>query len=191
MGSGKMFLFTTPANSNQSGFVKHALFVPVLTRIVFLSAPSGELSYTIGNVTGFPLTESIASSEAALHLINSEKNIDVIPQVKNTPESSTVIIGNEINIAGYYQLQNQNKTIQTIAMNYNRTESALNFFNEANLGSVINASMFKSVNILSGNTPSLTKSIKEQSQGIALWKYCIILVLVFLGFEVLLLRFMK
>ncbi|HNR20091.1 MAG TPA: BatA domain-containing protein [Bacteroidia bacterium] len=191
LGSGKMFLFTTPANSNQSGFVKHALFVPILTRIVFLSTPSGELSYTIGNVTDFPLTQSIASSEAALHLINSEKNIDVIPQVKNTPESSTVIIGNEINIAGYYQLQNQNKTIQTIAMNYNRTESALNFFNEANLGSVINASMFKSVNILSGNTPSLTKSIKEQSQGIALWKYCIILVLVFLGFEVLLLRFMK
>jgi hypothetical protein len=191
LGAGKLFLFTSAANSNQSGFVKHALFVPVLTRIAFLSVPSGELSYTIGTSSSFTMHENLSGGETALHLINNQKNIDVIPEIKNTPEGSSVIIGNEINIAGFYHLQNQRKTLQTVAMNYNRTESSLNFFSEADLGSVINASMFKSVNILSGNAPSLTKSIREQSQGISLWKYCIILVLVFLGLEVLLLRFMK
>lgn len=191
LGSGKLFLFTSAANSNQTGFVKHALFVPVLTRIAFLSVPSGELSYTIGGSQSFTLPKNLAGEETALHLINEQKSIDVIPEVKNSPEASSVIIGNEINIAGFYYLQNQNKNLQTIAMNYNRAESSLDFFSETDLSTRINASMFKSLNILNGNAPSLTKSIKEQSQGISLWKYCIILVLIFLGLEVVLLKFMK
>lgn len=191
LGQGKLFLFTVPANGNQSGFVKHALFVPVLTRIAFLSVPAGELSYTIGKVSALPLSESLAGGETILHLVNEQKNIDLIPSVSNTPEGSSVVIGREINMAGFYHLKNKQQELQSIAMNYDRTESALNFFTEAELSTAVNSSLFKTVNILSGKTSSLSKYIKEQSQGVSLWKYCIILVLVFLGLEMILLRLMK
>ena len=36
-GKGKLFLFSVAANAGQSGFVKHALFAPIMARIVFLS----------------------------------------------------------------------------------------------------------------------------------------------------------
>jgi hypothetical protein len=41
------------------------------------------------------------------------------------------------------------------------------------------------------NSAVLTATIEERSQGIILWRWCLILVLVFLGIEVLLLRFWK
>jgi len=38
---------------------------------------------------------------------------------------------------------------------------------------------------------SITEEVSERSRGIILWRWCVILALVFLGLEVLLLRFFK
>ena len=74
------------------------------------------------------------------------------------------------------------------AFNFNRLESDLNYIPEAelksSLGGILNV-------ISSSDSNNLVEYIKTEESGTALWKWCIILVLLFLGLESLLLRFWK
>jgi Aerotolerance regulator N-terminal len=190
-GKGKLFLFTVAANANQSAFVKHALFAPVIARIVFLSAPTGELSYTLGKSSAITFKNSGVLNDRVLHLINKEKSIDIIPEIKTSPEGVTVSLNNEINTSGFYNLQDGDSLLNVLALNYNRSESQLSFYGAADLSNVVKSSQFKSVNIFDGKTPALSKNIAEQNKGISLWKYCIALVLLFLATEIALLRLLR
>jgi hypothetical protein len=189
-GKGMVYLFTAPAHISAGGFVTHALFAPILFKAALLSIPSLAPSFTLGNGDMFALTNA-PSADEVVHLRNKKENIDIIPEIRSA-QNETAVFMPELGVAGFYDLTNKRDSLlAVVAMNYNRNESVINFANEEELVAAFGNQKFKSFNILSKGIASVSTFIKELNNGISLWKYCIILVLLFLGIEILLLRFMK
>jgi hypothetical protein len=187
-GKGTVYLFTVAANEEFSNFVTHALFVPVMTRAALLSVQTVNLAYMLGDNSNIGLKYNNIKSDRVMHLVNKKINFDVIPGVRNSPDGTTIFLDNSVSQPGAFDLTDNDSTLAVLSLNYNRSESYMQFYTEEQLQQKLNASSFKSLKIISSSSPNLTKTIAEESRGISLWKYCILLALLFLGLEIALLR---
>jgi hypothetical protein len=93
--------------------------------------------------------------------------------------------------SGNYILAVNNSTVADISFNYDRKESDLTSYSASDLKSVAEKSGAVHLNLLDASNKELTHSVAELNEGKKMWKYCILLVLLFLGTEVMLIRFMK
>ena len=90
--------------------------------------------------------------------------------------------------AGFYKVRLQDQIVKGLGFNFDRVESALEQFSIKELKSQYG----EKVNILDNTlNADLTTIIKEKDQGVTLWRWFLILALVFLAIETLLLRFWK
>ena len=98
-------------------------------------------------------------------------------------------INNQIAEAGYYDLfLNPEESLAKFAFNYDRLESDLEYYNQSDLTDLVG----DQVQIIESEArATLTPIIGDRSRGIVLWRFCLIAALIFLGLEVLLLRFWK
>ncbi len=76
-------------------------------------------------------------------------------------------------------------TLAQIAFNYNRMESEI----EGISPDALKEMGFQ--NVLSANPEKFESTLKQNSKGKPYWKYCILLTLLFLGFEILIIKLMK
>ncbi len=189
-GKGSVYIFASAAQPSAGAFVTHALFVPVLFKAVLQSVPAAQQSFVLGNRESVTLSYPVATDEV-IHLTNKKLNVDAIPEVRSMQGETTLIMP-EITDAGFYDLTNKSDSLLSIiAMNYNRNESVISFSNEDDLNTALGNGKYKEFNVMNNKVASVSNFVKEMNSGISLWKYCIILVLLFLGIEVLLLRFLK
>ncbi len=188
-GTGKVYQFTSPAQTSAGGFVVHALFAPVLFKIALQSIPSVQPSFIAGKNDAYKLNVA-NTGDAVFHLINSDLKKDIIPDVKSSA-GETVVMFHSLDDAGIYKLLLRDSTIAEIALNYDRAESAMKFCNDNDLMSIYNTSAFKSVDIIREKTSVFEKKLNEYNRGIPLWKYFVIAGLVFLLAETLLLKYYK
>ena len=95
-------------------------------------------------------------------------------------------MGTNIREAGFYDLYLKADSTQNVfAFNYNRNESNLSYMD----GKAMNALGAKTDNILQANaSTNFVELVGERSRGVVLWKWCIILALLFLLAETLLIR---
>lgn len=186
-GKGNIYLFTVPMDPAFSNFTRHALFVPVLYKICLLSHPLNELQNTIGKNNSVTINKEI-SGEETFHLVNKEKAFDVIPESRNDQYGLSVFFGDFLKESGNYDLQFKGNTVADIAMNYNRNESQLDYFDATQLQSKVDEARLSNFKLADGSHADLAKKIAQANEGISLWKWCIILVLVFLGLEIVFLK---
>ena len=100
-----------------------------------------------------------------------------------------VDFGNEIKDAGFYDLYLPDTTNHYwFGFNFNRMESNLALLNAEEIN--VQATRIKA-QVISNVDADISVLVSEMNRGIALWKYCILLVLIFIAAEVLLLRFLK
>ncbi len=108
-----------------------------------------------------------------------------IPEWKLVNSSVKLVIPSDVNEAGWLSLKNNQQSIASIALNYNRSESDLKYITSSELAS-LNINKLK---VYDATIQNLKNSISQDSLGLQLWKICVILALVFLASEVLILRF--
>jgi len=102
-----------------------------------------------------------------------------------------LILHNQINYAGNYNLLSGKDLNGGASFNFNRTESLIETNDEYKLNDYITKHNYFNFNTIKKENKTLTTQISEAEQGIKLWKICIILALLFLGVEVLLIRLFK
>ena len=188
--NGKLYISSVDLNTDFSNFTKHAIFVPTLYKIGIYSQRPQLLFYTIGIDNVIEL-DKIKVGETAIHIRGINNNFDVIPELKAMESRSEIIVHDQINNAGNYNLFSEKELLTGLSFNFNRKESDLNCYNSDELTELVNKSSYSNFKILQATTQSLTQSLKEIEQGRKFWKLCLIFALIFLAIEVLLLRLMK
>lgn len=183
---GMVYLFAAPLNSTYTNFHQHALFVPVMYRMAFLSMYSvGRPAYSFQEKTIVIPLET--GGEAVFTLENGdEKYVPVQKQIDN--KLYLELPAEELK-SGFYWLTNHEKIRVPLALNASSVESVMDFYSAEELKNVFKDR--NNIEVLETDSPEDFYSVfKNKNIGTSLWKYCLILSLIFLLTEILLIRFL-
>ena len=186
MGAGYLYLSATPFNTAWSTLPKHALFVPLMYKMALLGNKQLPLYNIIGRDKIVALKQQIKSGENVFILKSS--NDEIVPELVNSQGRNALYIP-YLSYSGIYNLKPKNAAdtvFQRIAFNYSRTESALKYFTGSELESELAAHNIHYLNAVSNVAE---KAIAETQFRNSLWKWFVMLALLFLAVEVLLIRY--
>ena len=187
-GQGHVYLSAAPLNDEINGLVRNGeIFIPMLYKMAISSGKGQTIAYTIGQDEVIVADHDVVSSEIVYKLRGETE--EFIPEQRIIGSKVYLGVNGQAETAGFYDLYLQQDTILgTYAFNYDRKESQLEYYTPEELQSYIGP--LASIIEVTDNAV-LTAQIEERSQGITLWRWFLILALVFLGIEVLLLRVWK
>jgi len=190
-GMGQVVQFTVPLDPAFSNFPQQALFVPVLYNIALISHPSHNLYNFIGDNKGIRIGTTFPTGDKVYKIKSLTGDFDMIPQINNSGNMVNIFVGNQIPMAGNFELVNDKKIITSLAFNYNRGESDLMCNSVSELESMLDKSHLVSFTVLKTGQKPLNKVIAQINSGTQLWRYFIWLALLLLLTEILLIRFFK
>lgn len=186
---GHLYFSTAPLSLDYNNLVRNAeIFVPMLYKMSISSGAERQIAYFIGKDQSLRIAPRQQEGEMVFRLRGEGK--EFIPGMRNLGKSILLNVAGEIEKAGFYELTvgDKEEALQLYAFNYDRRESDLSYLNAGDLKSQVGPE----VAVIDGiGITDLTPLIGEQSQGVQLWRWCLLLALGFLATESLLLRFWK
>ena len=187
LGDGSVYICSAPLSIEYNDLTSNAeIFVPLLYKAAISSGNQNELAYTVGK-DDIISTQMLDLSEKTKYVVQGG-NTEFIPGLVRQKNQFLIDVTDQINTAGIYNLSKNGNSESRLAFNYDRRESNLDLVNLEEIKSDIGTN----VNVIANTLESgLTDFISQKDQGFRLWRYCIMLALLFLGLETILLRFWK
>jgi hypothetical protein len=188
IGQGHLYLSTVPLNEEINNLVRNGeIFIPMLYKMAISSGFQKPIAYTIGRDQLIVANHQPNSGEIVYKLKGNDE--EFIPEQRIVGSKVYLSVGEQVREAGYYQLfLNSDEVLDQYAFNYDRKESDLAYYNTEDLEALVGSGY--SIIEMPEAVPFSTL-IEERSQGIVLWRWCLVLTLLFLAVEILLLRFWK
>jgi len=181
------FVLASSLNREASDLATHAIFVPVMYRIAATGKKADRKPYYYLSTSLVTVpADSLAGEEPA-----RMKGIqELVPSQRKFGDRLLLEIPRYSVNQGFYYVTHQRDTLDLLAFNLEKKESMLDQFTgeevKAALGGGNQVSIFKAT-----SAETFSNEIKERYLGTPLWKYALILALLFLLIEVLLIRFFK
>ncbi len=186
---GIVYALASSLQPDAGNFSRHALFVPVFLRAALQGSSEIKTPLVIGHDHNFIISDTLVSNDNIFHIKNSSLKIDFIPESRMLNSSSVISVHDQVTIAQNYILTSADKFISIVSFNYDRKESDLTVLTESELEKKAAQSGSTNINIIKDEGINLSHQISKLNEGIRLWKYCIIAALIFLGIEILLIRY--
>lgn len=185
---GHLYLCAAPLNEEQNNLVQNGeIFIPLLYKAAISSGKDKNIAFTIGKDEVIEVNHLQREGEMVYKV--KGQNEEFIPRQRIVLSKALLNMGDQIREAGYYEVfLAENNPIEKLAFNFDRQESDLSYYASDDL-SKVSQGAFNVIDL--ADNAILTASIEARRQGTVLWKWCIILMLIFLGIETLLLRFWK
>ena len=183
IGRGKVYVSAVPLSDGFSNLQRHALFVPVMFRIALLSGHDQPLFYTLGQDDYIAVAPFQSDDKQVLKL--TKGNFSLIPDLRDQQGDARLFIGDQLPEAGNYELKKQDSTLAVVAFNNSRAESDMSYLEP----SVLKADFPQAAPVLQPGSASIRGDVADLNLGLQLWKLCIILALIFIGAEILLVRY--
>lgn len=188
IGNGQLFLSAAPFAVEINDLARNPdIFVPMLFKMSISNTGAEKLSNTIGLDKIIELPKMDLKKDSYLKIVSKDQ--EFIP--KQIPTSTNLLLdeGGNIQKSGFYDVMQVDSIISKIAYNYNRQESKLEYADVDQISEKLN----KNVKIFDNKNKNynFTKMINAKQRGEELWRWAVIFALLFLAFEILLLRFWK
>lgn len=178
IGLKGFYFFTAPLSKETSNFKNSPLIVPTLYTMGINSLKMADLYELMGQDKTVDLPISIGKDQI---IKLSQNGYEVIPEQKSFTNKTTLNFGSVPNRDGLFNINEKDRTLRNISFNYPREESELRFMDMDNLSST---STSDSIN-------SVFDSLEKEDHITELWKWFIILALLFLLVEVLIQKIFK
>lgn len=175
---GSVYIFAAPINDENSNFQQSPLIVPVFYKMALNNQSKGINSFSIGNNTPF-FVDATLSKDAILEVSNNEESFIPIQQIMNKKVKLT--FSDLPEQAGNFKIMNYKEKLQNISFNYNRTESNLE------QTSVNITSDYKTIDSIA----SVFDTLHTDRTDTQIWKWFVIFALLFVLFEMAIIRFVK
>ncbi|MCO4294193.1 BatA domain-containing protein [Solitalea sp. MAHUQ-68] len=185
-GLGRVYLSSVPLDDSVTNLPRHAIFVPMMYKMALLGNQRYPLYYTIGKNTLLETSKLPPAERNDYKLKN--KDTEFIPDIRNDESKTNLYIDDQVKKDGIYNFANGNELLACFAFNYDRSESDLSYFSVSELEKVLGT---KNISVLNAPADAVGKAVEVENSGRKLWKYCIWLTLLFLGAEVLLIRYFE
>ena len=172
------YLFSAAINKENSNFQNSPLVVPTIYNMALQSLPLPRLYYTIGEQNAIAVPVKLGPDEI---LTIKDSTAQFIPLQQTKANFVWMTTTDEPNKAGNYQIVKENEFLENISYNYARSESKLQYQNPEDWKG---AEVYKSVD-------DLFDSYTDSDSINSFWKWFAIFALLFLLFEMLILKFFK
>ena len=184
-GRGNAYLSAAPLATDYNDIAINAeVFVPMLYKMALASGLRQEIAYTIGRDEVISVDYS-GRSDDIVYKIDGPS--EFIPAQTNTGNTTYLSMNDQIKQAGFYSVKLADQEKSRLAFNYDRIESDMGYLNSDQLEAQFEG---LDINILDTQIDAdIGATVSEKDKGIPLWRWCIILTLIFLAIEQLLLRF--
>jgi len=181
------FVMASSLNREASDLSTHAIFVPVMYRLAASGKKAERKPYYYLSSTLITVpADSLVGEEPA----RMKGDQELVPAQRRFGDRLLLEIPRYSVNQGFYYVTYARDTLDLLAFNLEKKESMLDQFTgeevKTALGGGNQLSIFKAT-----SADTFSNEIKERYLGTPLWKYAIVLALVFLLAEVLLIRFWK
>ena len=173
-----LYLFTSSLEMEYSNFKNSPLIVPTFYAMATNSLKLPELYYNIGQLNQVDIPMAIDQDNI---LKVAKADYEFIPQQQYYPSKTALIFRDNPKEDGIYQVSFGDQLIQNISFNTNRNESELVYANTAN---------FKAESRANSIT-SLFEQIEKDNRVTELWKWFVILALLFMIAEIIIQKVFK
>lgn len=184
---GNIFMFYSSVHEDFGSISKDVLFTTILLRMAELAKRQQPIAMTIGSAAEFPVYKEI-SGDQAFHIKGAD--IDIIPQSVSVSGVNYLSLNKLDNyaqlLAGNYDITTT-EPVGKISLNYNRSESELNYLTPNEIKTLFGENEFR-YNEISNSSELSTGDIDKP---FSYWKICIVLTLIFVCSEMLLVRILK
>jgi len=184
LGSGKIYLSAVSLDPKDSNLGRHPVFVPMMFKIAFSSLKVIPLYYTTGKSSTLEIPKVNLGNNQTLIL--KADAVEVIPDVRQTPDQTLLYIADQVRQSGFYNLRKADSLLAVVAFNDNRLESDMHYASEDNIKALFDS---KQLSVYNSKKDALSMNIQAKNNSIELWKLSLILAVVFLALEILLIRF--
>jgi len=187
-GKGRIILSAVALNDFYGNAHKNAIFFVPLHNLGLLGQLKSALYYFIGNDETVTIPQKATGSEDIFVLKQRAGSAELIPEQRNMGNETLLFLHSQIQQAGFYDVTKGSSLYSTLAFNYRRDESNLDYYSEKELNKISDQSDDRVV-VVSTHFKDITRSISDILSGKALWRYFIFIALFCFLAEVLLLRF--
>lgn len=191
-GTGKVYVFSLPADKTSSNFVVHPLWSPTLYNIVSFGNKTDRVFYTIGEQNIINVASNMLGTGEVYRITDAGGKTDFIPRtLTGANGTDRILISENILESGNYTLRSSSKNITGLAFNYNRLESELEQYKPEEISSKLEEYKLTKYSVINEEKEFLSDKIKNNKSGKELWKIFIILSLIFIAMEIILVRFLR
>jgi hypothetical protein len=183
-GKGAFTVLASPLDETVSDFtLQPEIFVPLLYKLALYTSEARKLGYTIGVDYLIPIDRTDINIDQDIAVTGTS---DFIPGI--TPLGTRVLLDfqGQVNTAGFYRVMQDQKIIASFGFNYDRTESDLAVMPDDELPANNQITVWAE-----SDETDFTQLIESTQQGKPLWKWCLILSLLFIAMEIALIRVWK
>jgi len=177
-----VYVFSAPINKSNSNFQHSPLIVPTFYNMAQNSQNTGVLALTIGNNQPF-LIDSQLSKDEILTVRNSIETTkeEFIPEQQIMNQKVKLTFNDYPEQAGNFGIFKKEALIKNISFNYNRSEGNLTLTDE---------SVLSNYNVID-NLETVFNTLQTDRTNEEIWKWFVILTLLFLVTEVFIQKFAK
>lgn len=187
----RTFLFTSVLSPEYGSFTSDILFTTVLLRMGELSLLTPPLSVIIGETANYPVYNRIESEQPVY--IRGEK-IEFIPEKRLFGNVTYIDLSGQAAVSnlksGIFELYNNGVSVGKLAVNYNRKESLIETWSEAEIKTALEQAGIQHSTIM-----NVDKGISSVNLNIEkpypYWKFFVSFALLFLLAELLILKLWK
>ena len=188
ISQGHLYLCAAPLDDKFSTLSRSGeVFVPMLYKMAISSAKEWKIGYTIGKDDYIEADSKGIAGETAYKMRGAKE--EFIPEQRIMAAKAILGVKEGIKEAGFYSLFTRpDSALYKFGFNFDRRESVLDYFDNKALKDFTN----KNIQIFDETAEAnFTAIVGEKNQGVSLWRWCVILALIFLAIETLILRFWK
>ena len=190
MGKGSVYLAAAPLAEADGNLTRHALFATSLLRMAELARPMGALYHVIGEDALIPMDrlELPGGTPPTLH---GPDGVQITPEVRRAQGITQLALHDHDLPPGPYAVVAGADTLACLALDLSRRESDLTAYTVDELTQALERRGLSSFSVIETGARDLSLRLTELDQGRKLWKWCIVLALLFLAAEVFLIRYLR
>ena len=175
---GSIYVFAAPINKVNSNFQNSPIIVPTFYNMGQNAQKAGITALTIGENNPF-IIETLLGKDEIVTIKNNIESFIPVQQIMNNKVKLS--FNDNPKESGNFNVFNNKQSIENISFNYKRSESNL-----SNTNSDV-ASDFKEIS----NVDSIFDTLQANRADNQLWKWFVIIALLFIVLEVLIQKFVK
>jgi hypothetical protein len=181
---GAFCVLSSPLDEKVNDLVlQPEIFVPLLYKLTIYASTFSNMAYTIGVDHLIPIDRTLLDPEKGVQM---KGPADFIPGISPMGSKVLLDVQGQVNSSGIYTLMQDDKMVSSLAFNYDRKESDLT------LAAIEQMPENKGLKVWTDPEESdFTQLIEANRQGKQLWRWCLILGLLFIAIEIGLIRLWK